>query len=314
MFEQLRDSEGDTMDKLFAMKVFIAVEANNGFASAAESLSISAPAATRAVSALETTLNTKLFHRTTRRIRLTEAGRLYLVEAKRLLEDLKALEAKVTGAHLAPAGEINVTAPILFGERYITPIIAKFLVDFPQVSVNAYMYDHIIDLIEHNIDVAIRIGKPKDSSLYATTVGYVGRVTCTTPQYLANNHPIHTPEDLKHHSIVYPTSFNEPAVWTYHKEGKAQAIKVKPRYQCNQNRSAIEAVKHGFGVTRCMSYQVADELASGELVSVLTDYEDAILPIQAVSLEGRYNQEKVKQFIGYVKEALGNNEYLNARN
>ncbi|MEM7419167.1 MAG: LysR family transcriptional regulator [Pseudomonadota bacterium] len=302
------------MDKLFAMRVFVTVEAHNSFVLAAEALTISAPAATRAVSWLEQSLNTKLFHRTTRRIRLTEAGGQYLTHAKRILEDIDHIEAQVAGIQIKPSGVLNVTAPILFGERYVTPIIASFLQDFPDVSVNGFMYDNIVDLIEHNIDVAIRIGKPKDSSLFATTVGFVGRVTCASPHYLQENSPIITPEDLKQHTIVYPTRFNEPAVWTYHKNEKPITVKLKPRYQCNQNRSAINAVKRGFGVTRCMSYQVAEELASGELVKVLDTYEDTVLPIQAVSLEGRHNQEKVKLFITYIKNALAENTYLNAKN
>ena len=301
------------MDKLFAMKVFVVVEAQNSFVLAAEALSISAPAATRAVSWLEHSLDTKLFHRTTRRIRLTEAGSQYLVDAKRILADIEHAEAQITGIHFKPSGQLNITAPILFGERYITPIIASFLQEYPDISINGYMYDHIIDLIENNIDVAIRIGKPKDSSLYATTVGYVGRVTCASPAYLESHPAINVPEDLKQHEIVYPTRFNEPAVWTYHIEDKPIAVKLKPRYQCNQNRSAINAVKRGFGITRCMAYQVAQELASGELVSVLGAYEDAVFPIQAVSLEGRHNQEKVKIFIDYVKSALADNAYLNAK-
>jgi DNA-binding transcriptional LysR family regulator len=299
------------MDKLFAMKVFVTVEAQGSFVQAAESLSISSPAATRAVAWLEQTLNTKLFHRTTRRIRLTEAGRQYLIDAKRIMADIEYSEAQVAGVQLKPSGQLNITAPILFGERYITPVITAFLHDYPDISVNGYMYDHIVDLIEHNIDVAIRIGKPKDSSLYATTVGYVGRVTCASPDYLATSPAINTPEDLKQHIIVYPTSFNEPAVWTYNHRNKPLNVKLKPRFQCNQNRSAISAVKKGFGITRCMAYQVADELASGELVSVLASFEDTVLPIQAVSLEGRHNQQKVKVFIDYVKASLANNSYLN---
>lgn len=301
------------MDKLFAMKVFVSVEAQGSFVLAAESLSISAPAATRAVAWLEQSLNTKLFHRTTRRLRLTESGAQYLTDAKRILEDIEQAEAQIVGGQLEPSGQLNVTAPILFGERYITPVITSFLQEYPEVSVNGFFYDHIVDLIEQNIDVAIRIGKPKDSSLFATTVGYVGRVTCASPAYLAANPPISAPEDLKQHTIVYPTSFNEPAVWTYHKEKRPISVKLKPRYLCNQNRSAINAVKDGFGITRCMAYQVADELASKELVSVLTDFEDVALPIQAVSLEGRHNQEKVKVFINYVRNALANNQYLNSK-
>ncbi len=300
------------MDKLFAMRVFVTVESQGSFARAAELLSISAPATTRAVSWLEQQLNTRLFHRTTRRIRLTESGDAYLSEVKRILDDIDLIEAQVTGIQATPSGVLNITAPILFGEKYVTPVIASYLSDFPDVSVNGFMYDDIVDLIEHNIDVAIRIGKPKDSSLYATTVGYVGRVTCASPQYLLKSPPVKSPEDLKRHTIVYPTRFNEPAVWTYHKNGRSMAVKLKPRYQCNQNRSAIRAVKQGFGITRCTAYQVADELASGELVSILNDYEEKALPIQAVSLEGRRNQEKVKQFIRYVREALAKNAYLNA--
>ncbi|MBU3022532.1 LysR family transcriptional regulator [Aestuariibacter sp. A3R04] len=292
------------------MKVFVTVQEQGSFAGAAELLSLSAPAVTRAVAYLESSLNTRLFHRTTRRIRLTEAGVKYFSDTKRILADIDAADAQVAGIHIRPSGPLNITAPIIFGERYITPIITRFLTDFPDVSVNGFMYDRIVDLIDHNIDIAVRIGKPKDSSLYGVTVGYVGRVTCASPDYLSVSPAIDEPEALKQHSIIYPTAFKEPAVWTYYHNNKPRTIQLKPRYQCNQNLSAINAAKLGFGITRCMSYQVADELASGELVSVLTAFEDKQLPIQAVSLEGRRNQEKVKQFIRYIRQGLSQYPFL----
>lgn len=269
-------NNGVVMDKLLAMKVFITVEEQGSFAAAAETLSLSAPAATRAVAFLESSLNTRLFHRTTRRIRLTEAGAQYLTDAKKILADIDVADARVTGIQIQPSGQLNITAPIIFGERYITPVITRFLEDFPDVSVNGYMYDHIVDLIERNIDVAIRIGKPKDSTLYGVTVGHVGRVTCASPHYLSASSPIDEPEALKQHAIIFRTGFNEPTVWTYNYNNKPYTVQLKPRYRCNQNQSAINAAKQGFGITRCMSYQVADELASGELVSVLANYEDKL--------------------------------------
>ena len=301
------------MDKLLCMRVFVEAAKSGSFIGAADTMSMSAPAVTRCIAYLETQLNTRLFHRTTRQVRLSEVGEHYLSHASRILADIEHCEAAVSGLDLAPQGELNITAPILFGERYVTPIISKFLNDYPDITINGHFHDDVVNLIDGNIDIAIRIGNPKDSSLYGVTVGYVKRVTCAAPCYLEANPPINKPEDLKQHSILYPTRFNEPTVWTYHKKGKPVPIKLRPRFQSNQNRAAINAALDGVGVVRLMSYQVAEELKRGELISLLEDVEDKKLPIQVVSVEGRKNLTKVKMFIDYVKTGLAKNEYLNPK-
>ena len=298
------------MDKLLCMRVFAEAAKSGSFVGAADAMSMSAPAVTRCIAHLEAQLNTRLFHRTTRQVKLSEVGEHYLVHVSRILADIEQSEAAVSGIDLVPRGELNVTAPILFGERYVTPVISQFLKDYPDIRVNGHFHDDMVNLIDSNIDVAIRIGNPKDSSLYGATVGYVRRVTCAAPSYLASRPAIKKPEDLKQHSVLYPTRFNEPAVWTYHKNGRPIAIKLTPRFQSNQNRAAINAAIAGVGVVRLMSYQVAEALKSGELVSLLEDVEDKKLPIQVVSVEGRKNLTKVKMFIEYVKAGLANNEYL----
>ena len=115
------------------------------------------------------------------------------------------------------------------------------------------MYDNIVDLLDTKIDVAIRISKPKDSGLYATTVGYVRKVTVASPDYLANALNLKTPEDLKHHTLLYPSDFKEPPVWKFKRNGKTVAIRLQPRFECNQNRSTISAAKSGLGITHLMS-------------------------------------------------------------
>ena len=228
------------------------------------------------------------------------------------MADIAQSEAAIAGVQLLPKGTLSVTAPVLFGELYITPIIAQFLRDFPEVNVHGYMYDNIVDLLDTKIDVAIRISQPKDSGLYATTVGYVRKVTVASPDYLANAPNLKTPEDLKHHTLLYPSDFKEPPVWNFKRNGKTVAIRLQPRFECNQNRSTISAAKSGLGITRLMSYQVADAIEKGELVSVLDEFNDEKLPIQVVSLEGRHNLEKVKKFVEYVKSALAKDVYLNS--
>ncbi|WP_231401202.1 MULTISPECIES: LysR family transcriptional regulator [Alteromonas] len=299
------------MDRIQAMTVFAEVAKLGSFVSAAEQLSMSAPAVTRAIAMLETQLNTRLFHRTTRRIRLTEAGQQYLSDVKRILADIAQSEAAIAGVQLLPKGTLRVTAPVLFGELYVTPIIVDFLRDFPEVNVHGYMNDNVVDLIDTNIDVAIRISKPKDSGLYATSVGHAQKVTVASPDYLAHAPKLTTPEDLKQHTLLYPSDFTEPPVWNFKRNGKTVAIRLQPRFECNQNRSTIRAAKAGLGITRLMSYQVADAIESGELVNVLEEYNDIKLPIQVVSLEGRQNLEKVKKFVHYVKNALAKDTYLN---
>lgn len=299
------------MDKLDAMKVFVEVAKRQSFTLAANTLGLSAPATTRAIASLEQRLAVKLFHRTTRHVRLTEPGARFLKDAKRIIDDLQEAEAAVTGIYAQPSGTLTVTAPVLFGERHVMPIIRDYLAQYPEVSIKAMLYDRVTSLLEEGLDIAIRIGHLKDSSLYAIQVGEVRKMVCASPDYLAKHGTPRQPSDLTEHQIIFPAAFESPNAWPFQHQGEKEWVKLTPRLHCNHNTSALQSAVLGLGITRLMSYQIGEELQNGTLQSILTDFEEAPLPVNIVYLESRRSNTKFQSFIELAVERLRANPFVN---
>ncbi len=300
----------NVMDKLQSMRVFVAVAEYQSFVKASEHLEISAPAVTRAIAQLEGRLGAKLFTRTTRHVRLTDAGQRFLGDAKRILDDVDEAEAAVSGSYLDPAGTISITAPILFGRKYVVPIIVEYLEKNPAVSVKLLLLDRVTHLMEEGLDLAIRIGHLEESNLYALRVGSVQRVTCGSPEYFAQHGVPKHPRDLANHDIVFPSSNDSANQWRFSGDDK-YSVKVSPRFSCNQNDGAIGVAKLGWGITRVMSYQVGEEVSNGQLQRVLENYEQDILPVNIVHLEGRQANVKIRSFIDLALKRLRDNPFIN---
>ncbi|TGD72829.1 LysR family transcriptional regulator [Mangrovimicrobium sediminis] len=294
------------MDKLEAMRVFSAVVEEGSFVDASRVLDLSAPAVTRSVARLESALGVPLFHRSTRHVRLTDSGQRYYTHAKAILESVAEAEAAVTGSFSEPSGRLTVTAPSLFGHKYVVPIIAEYVMAHGKVSVNSLFLDRVTNLLEENLDVAIRIGNLADSSLFATHVGDIRRVVCASPAYLAERGVPQSPADLAEHDLIHATAVEPLTVWAFGKH----KVKVASRFQCNQNSDAVKAAVMGLGLTRVMSYQVADELAAGSLQLVLEDLEPPTLPVHVVYLEGRKANAKIRAFVDLAVERLRGNALL----
>ncbi|MBL4899805.1 MAG: LysR family transcriptional regulator [Colwellia sp.] len=293
------------------MKVFIEVAKQKSFVGASTQLNLSAPAVTRYIAFLENALGIKLFNRTTRHVCLTESGAQYLNDSKRIIEEINEAEAAVSGIYTEPRGTLTVTAPVLFGEQYILPIVIEFLKQYPDVQVKTLFSDRITSLVEEDLDIAIRIGHLKDSNLYASQVGVVRRIVCGSPEYFSQNGKPISPSDLKHFNIIFSTTFESSPVWHFANKEKKEYVKLSPRLYCNQNSAALNAAIQGFGITRLMSYQVGEELAKGTLQSVLTNYEEAPLPINIIRIEGRRVKAKTRAFLDLAMQYLKINPFIN---
>ncbi|TNE78034.1 MAG: LysR family transcriptional regulator [Gammaproteobacteria bacterium] len=299
------------MDKFDAMRVFVEVAESNSFVAASRTLGLSAPAVTRTIARLESSLGVRLFNRTTRHVRLTDAGARFFDDAKRILEEVEQAEAMAAGNYAQPKGVLSVTAPVLFGQMHIAPILTEYLQANPAVTVRALFFDRISNMLDEGLDIAIRIGPLKDSSLHAICVGAVQRVVCASPRYL-NEHGIpEHPADLSHHSIVVASTVEPSTGWRFETAGGKESVRITPRLYCSQNGTAISAVKQGFGITRLMSYQVGEELQSGSLTRILRDFEMEPLPVNIVYFGGRKASAKVRSFIDLAVERLRANPYIN---
>jgi len=298
------------MDRWHAMKVFLRVAEGGGFAEAARLLNMSPAAVTRAIASLEGTIGARLFIRSTRAVKLTEAGSRYFQDCRRIMADIDEAEAAAAGSFTKPSGLLTVTAPVMFGQIYVLPILVDFLRANLAVTGRTLFLDRTTHLIDEGIDVAIRIGHLPDSGLRAIPVGSVRRVICGSPAYFeAHGEPAH-PSELTQHTLIAATSAWTSPNWRFRSEPPIE-VTVNPRLFCNTNQAAISAATEGWGLTRLLSYQVASLLERGQLKTVLGDFEEDPLPIHVVHSEGRHAAAKVRSFIDFAVAALRGNPLIN---
>ena len=299
------------MDRLQAMTTFVAVVDSGGFASAARKLNLSPPVVTRAVAELEERLGLRLLTRTTRIVRVTDAGARFAEDCRRILGDIEEAETAATGTHTAPRGSLTLTAPVLFGHLYVAPILVDYLQRYPEVEAQCLFLDRVVNVVEEGIDVAVRIGELPDSSLQATRVGRVRRVLVASPAYLkARGVPLR-PEALTEHTIVSASAVTPVSEWRFNDAGRSLLQRLHPRMRTTTNDSAIAAAVAGLGITRLLSYQVAAHLKTGALHILLEDFEGAPLPVHVVHHEGRRATQKVRSFIDLAVETLRADPALN---
>ena len=303
------------MDQLHLMTVFIAVAEEQGFAPAARRLNMSPPAVTRAIAALEDTLGIKLLTRTTRHVRITEAGARYLEDTRRILAAVEQANEAAIGINSEPKGHLTVTAPVLFGQKYVMPGVVEYLNTYPETQVDAVFLDRVVNLLEEGFDVGIRIGQLPDSTLHAKTVGEVRLVLVASPEYLALYGIPQTPEELKQHTLIASSAGNMTHDWQFserqQKQKGKQTIRIQPRLTVTSNQAAIDAATAGLGIARLISYQVADVLKNGTLKTILSDYQLPAMPVHIIHREGRMASSKVRCFIDLMAQRLREDKTLN---
>jgi len=282
------------MDRWHAMRIFVRVAETGSFAETARHLHMSAPAVTRAIAALEDMIGARLFVRTTRQVKLTEPGGRYFEDCRRILSDIVEAEAAAAGSYAKPNGTLAVTASALFGQMYVLPVMTEFLGMHPTMSGRTLFIDRPVNIVEEGIDVAIRIGHLQDSGFTAIKVGSVRRVVCGSPAYFDKHGVPNSPADLKDHRIAASTSAWASLEWRFARD---QRITVNPGLQCNTNEAAIATAISGWGLTRVLHYQIGPALIEGSLRIVLSDDEEAPLPIHVLYPEGRHAPAKVRAFV-----------------
>jgi DNA-binding transcriptional LysR family regulator len=298
------------MDKLHLMSVFVAVAEEESFAGGARRLALSPPAVTRCIASLETRLGVKLLDRTTRYVRVTEAGKRYLDDARRIIAEVAEADDAVVGINGEPKGHLTITAPVLFGGMYVTPVVVEYLQRYPEMSVTALFLDRVVNLIDEGIDVGIRIGPLADSSMKALKVSEVRRVVCASPEYLKKNGVPQHPRELAKHQTIIPAIVSASVEWKFQSEGETISVRIKPRLNVTSNDAAIEAARCGFGITRLLSYQSSASVAAGSLKVILGKFEPDPLPVHIVHREDRHKSARVRTFVDLMKTRLRQNKGL----
>ncbi|WP_157220487.1 LysR family transcriptional regulator [Flavisphingomonas formosensis] len=296
------------MDRWQAMRIFVKVAETESFAATSRLLHMSAPAVTRAVAALEELIGARLFVRTTRSVKMTEAGARYFEDCRRILSDIAEAEAAAAGSYATPAGTLTVTASVMFGQMYVLPVMTEYLDNWPTMYGRTFFIDRPVNIVDEGVDVAIRIGHLPDSGLTAIRVGSVRRVVCGAPAYFEKQGVPLTPADLKAHRVAAATSAWASPEWRFARD---QRVTIEATLQCNTNEAAIATARSGWGLTRVLHYQIGPALVAGDLQIVLADHEEPPLPIHVVHPEGRHAPAKVRAFVDLAVDRLRANRLFN---
>lgn len=299
------------MDRIRSIQVFIAVADCHGFASAARHLNMSPPAVTRSISMLEDHLGARLFVRTTRSVRLTDVGKRFLEDGRRILLELEEAEQAAVGSHSEPKGDLSITASALLGRMFVTPILGEFLNSYPKVNARTMYVDRVVNLIDEGLDVGIRIGDLPDSSLTAVNCGSVRQVVFGAPEYFEKHGLPQNPEDLADHALIQSLAVTPSREWGFQVGGARTSVQIKPRVQMNTNDAAIEMALRGWGLSKVISYQISPFIDAGRLQAVLEEFELPPMPIYVVHQEGRMVSGKVRAFVDFMVERLRAHEHIN---
>jgi DNA-binding transcriptional LysR family regulator len=194
-------------------------------------------------------------------------------------------------------GLLRITAPVQFGRRHVAPIVSAFLNDHPDIRIELTLNDRNLDLIEEQLDLAVRIGGLADSTLIARQVGSVRRVVVASPHYIAARGMPRVPADLAMHDTIFGMARSSAREWRFGKKRRGAVVRLSPRLFVDDVETQVQAARAGRGVARLLSYQVTEELAAGSLVRLLRDFEPEPLPVQLVTLSRVHMSSKVRTFI-----------------
>jgi DNA-binding transcriptional LysR family regulator len=292
------------MDRLEAMAVLLAAVDAGSLSAAARRLGLPLATVSRRVAELEAHLGARLLTRSSRRLTLTDAGRSYAAAAKRILEEVGEAERAAAGEYSAPKGELIVTAPIVFGRLHVLPVVMDFLRAYPEIAVRLVQVDRVIDLQENHVDLAVRIAELPDSSLIALRVGSIRRVVCASPDYFAARGTPRRPADLAAHDCVTFEGPIAPDIWAFASGETAATIPIRPRLIVNTAEAAVDAAVAGLGVTRVLSYQVAEALSAGTLSLALQEFEPPPSPVSLVYAGQGLLPQKLRAFLDFAAPRL----------
>jgi DNA-binding transcriptional LysR family regulator len=298
------------MDRLAAIEAFVRVAEAQSFSQAARRLRSSKSAVSRNVGALEAELGVRLFHRTTRSLALTEAGRGYFERATRILADLEEANLAVSQLQAAPRGRLRVSAPMSFGFLHLAPALPDFLGRYAEVAVDLAMNDRFVDLIDEGFDVAVRIGAMEDSSLIARKLAPIRRVVCASPAYFeARGLPL-SPDDLRGHECLFNSNIALSQEWRFTAPGgKPWPVEVKGRLSANNGDALRAAALQGLGIVNLPTFIVGGDLQAGALVTALDEFISQDMTMSALYPHSRHLQPKVRAFVDFLADRFGPRPY-----
>lgn len=290
------------MDRLLTLEMFVAVASEGGFAAAARKLGSSPPAVTRGIAALEARLGTTLFHRSTRAVALTDAGTAFLDQARRILAELAGAERELRGAAAEPRGQLHLTAPVMFGRLHVLPVVGDLMAQHRDLMVRMMLIDRNVRIVEEGIDVAVRVGPLADSGLKAVRIGAVRQMLVASPAYLARRGAPATVADLAGHELIGTMGPRWTSEWQF-ATGRWR-LDAPPRLVVNTVDGVLAAAEAGLGIANLLSYQLAEAVDAGRLISLLADEQPPALPVHLLFEPSRAALPAVRLFIDAMKARL----------
>lgn len=292
------------MDRFEAMSILVAAVEAGSLSAAARRLGMPLATVSRKVSALETHLKTRLLNRSSRKLTLTDAGRTYVANCRRILEDVGEAERAAAGEYSAPRGDLIISAPIVFGRLHVLPIAMAFLKEYPDIVIRMLLADRVIDLLEDHVDLAVRIGDLPDSSLVATRIGSIRRVVCGSPTYFTERGTPRSLGELGAHDCIAFAGLMAPDSWTFATGKSETSVAIHARLVVNTAEAAVDAAIAGVGITRVLSYQIASAVRAGALALALQEFEPPPSPVSLVYTGQRLLPLKLRAFLDFARPRL----------
>ena len=288
------------MDRFDAMRVFLAAADAGSLSAAARKLKKPLATVSRQVAALETRLNARLLVRTSRRAELTEAGRGFAAQARRILEEMEEAERSAAGEYASPRGALTVSAPLILGVRHVAPVATAFLAAHPDIDLRLQLLDRPVNLVEEHVDAAVRIGPLADSGLIQSRIGEMRRVTVASPAYLKAHGLPRAPRDLARHAAISFDGSGTANRWRF----EGQDVTVRLRLSVNNAQAAVDAAAAGLGVARVLSYQAVEAVRAGKLAVILRNFEPEPVPVHLIYPGHGLLPLKVRAFLDWAGPRL----------
>lgn len=286
-----------------AMEAFIEVVRQGSFSAAASKLNVSASHISRLITQLESELGSTLLFRTTRRIRLSEAGELYYQHCRSLPEALSSAEEMISTLNQAPIGPFKMTCATTFGERFIAPIINDFLLHHPKIELDLHLTNREVDLIEEGYDLAIRMGALKDSSHLSRRLCDRAEYLCASRDYVDQYGIPHTLAELNKHRCLLGSKTH----WLFQQDGQRKEVKISSNWRSNSGPALLDAVKKGLGIAQLPDYYISDALDTGELISLLPQYQYPYSGVWLVYPKVRQPSPKLQKICDYLIQCFKDN-------
>lgn len=294
------------MDRLNQLRTFIRVAERASFSAVARDLGVTQSAVSRALGALEKDLGIRLVSRSTRSVALTDAGQVYYQRCRQILDDLDDADAALGDLNRGLSGTLHIAAPAPFGLMFISPLAIRFRQMHPELTINLSLNDQPANLVEQNIDVAIRLGHLQTLGIIARKLGSSPVVTVAAPAYLSSHGRPEQPQQLASHQCLLYTNQINPDDWSFATATGETTVSVTGGYRCNNLLALKDAARAGLGIARLPLWMVEDEIAAGTLLRLLQETSSPAYAMHAVFPSLRQIPLKVSRFVDFLQEELGN--------